>query len=90
MTFSQKALVLFLGGSLLAGCESNSMWPSLSGEAPRAASNPTKINIAAPSAPAPVGSAGRTYRPPQSINPNEKSGFNIAELETSIIGSFAW
>lgn len=90
MTFSRKLLVLFLGGSLLAGCESNSMWPSLSGEAPRAASNPTKINIAAPSAPAPVGSVGRTYRPPQSINPNEKSGKTVdravSETQMGLVG----
>ena len=80
MIFSQKLFILLLSGSLIVGCETNSMWPSLTGEAPRKTSERTKINIAAPSAPAPVGSLGQSYRPPQlTTQPQrEKNTRNVA------------
>ena len=68
MTFSRTTFVLISSGLLLAGCESNSMWPSLSGENPNPASAQTKQNTSSLVLNAPTPSAGRSafsaYKPP--------------------------
>jgi hypothetical protein len=66
MTFSRKALVLITSGLLLAGCESDNLWPSLSGEAPAATSAQAQTSGTVPNAPSPVAnsSTGSAYSAP--------------------------
>lgn len=88
MTFSRNALVLLTSGLLLVGCESNTLWPSLSGEDPATSSSSTKINIAAPKAPAPVSSSAQAYTPPSATGAAAVSQPVVAGPSPKSTGTF--
>ena len=91
MTLSRKTLVLITSGLLLAGCESNSLWPSLSGEAPTTTSAQAQTSETAPNAaPAPVAnsSTGSMYSSPVTTGASSATAPVVAGPAPKSTGTF--